>query len=111
MNKYFVVLMVLIVCSLIVIYTQRASSTSNKKSFKHIVQNEFRQYKVIEKNESFVICEINSRNELEEFIVIRIDSNQKKNIRTFGRRVTFTYSKQPSLREMRKDFAPYLSNI
>ena len=77
MNKYFVVLIVLIVCSLIVIYTQRASSTSNKKSFKHIVQNEFSQYKVIEKNESFVICEINSRNELEEFIVIRIETVNK----------------------------------
>ncbi len=46
----------------------------------------------------------------DELVLIRIDPDQKKNMRSFGRRVTFTYPKQPSLREMRKDFAPYLQN-
>jgi hypothetical protein len=70
---------------------------------------EFGKYKVIEKNQTIMICEINHRNELDELVFIRIDPNQKKNIRSFGRRVTFTYSKQPSVREMRQDFAQYLS--
>lgn len=108
MDKYLVVAIVVIVCILIVIYTQRANSGSSNKSFKQIVQNEFSKYRVIEKNQTLMICEINHRNEPDELVLIRIDPNQKKNIRNFGRRVTFTYPKQPSIREMRKDFAPYL---
>jgi hypothetical protein len=108
MDKYLVVAIVVIVCILIVIYTQRVNSGSSNKSFKKIVQNEFSKYKVIEKNQTLMICEMNHRNEPDELVLIRIDPNQKKNIRNFGRRVTFTYPKQPSIREMRKDFAPYL---
>ncbi|WP_313036011.1 hypothetical protein [Acinetobacter sp.] len=108
MEKYLVVAIVVVVCILLVIYTQRAEGNSTQKSLKEIVQKEFPQYKVIEKNQTIMICEINHRNEPDELIFIRIDPNQKKNIRTFGRRVTFTYSKQPSIKEMRKDFAPYL---
>ena len=109
MNKYLVVAIVVIVCIVLVIYTQRAAPGSASTSLKDIVQKEFDKYKVIEKNQTIMICEINHRNELDELVFIRIDPNQKKNIRNFGRRVTFTYSKQPSLKEMRKDFAPYLS--
>ena len=108
MEKYLVVAIVVVVCILLVIYTQRADTSSTEKSLKEIVQKEFPQYKVIEKNQTIMICEINHRNEPDELIFIRIDPNQKKNVRNFGRRVTFTYSKQPSVREMRKDFAPYL---
>ena len=103
MEKYLVVA--------IVIYTQRgagSSSRSGNSSFKDIVQKEFMKYKVIERNQTIMICEMNPRNQLEELVLIRIDPNQKKNIRNFGRRVTFTYPKQPSMSEMRKDFAPYL---
>jgi len=93
----------------IIIYTQRADTGSASRSFKDIVQKEFNKYKVIEKNQTIMICEINHRNELDELVLIRIDPSQKKNFRNFGRRITFTYSKQPSVREMRQDFAPYLS--
>ena len=109
MDKYLVVAIVVIVCIGIVIYTQRADAASTSRSFKDIVQKEFGKYKVIEKNQIIMICEINHRNELDELVFIQIDPNQKKNIRSFGRRVTFTYSKQPSVREMRQDFAQYLS--
>ncbi|OTG61585.1 hypothetical protein B9T29_10485 [Acinetobacter sp. ANC 3903] len=109
MDKYLVVAIVVIVCIGIVIYTQRADAGSTNRSFKDIVQKEFGKYKVIEKNQTIMICEINHRNELDELVFIRIDPNQKKNIRSFGRRVTFTYSKQPSVREMRQNFAQYLS--
>lgn len=109
MDKYLVVAIVVIVCIGIVIYTQRTDVGSTSRSFKDIVQKEFGKYKVIEKNQTIMICEINYRNELDELVFIRIDPNQKKNIRNFGRRVTFTYSKQPSVGEMHQDFAQYLS--
>ncbi len=108
MDKYLVVAIVVIACIVLVIYTQRADSGSAKKSFKDIVQKEFSPYKVIERNGVIVIGEYNTHDQFEERIMIRIDQNKKKNIRNFGRRVTFTYSKQPSVREMRQDFAPYL---
>lgn len=111
MDKYLVVAIVIAICIVIVIYTQRgeSSSRSGNTSFKDIVQKEFMKYKVIERNQTIMICEMNHRNEPDELVLIRIDPNQKKNIRNFGRRVTFTYSKQPSVREMRQDFAQYLS--
>lgn len=110
MDKYLVVAVVIIICIVMVIYTQRGgnSSRSSNASFKDIVQKEFTKYTVVERNQTIMICEMNPRNQLEELVLIRIDPNQKKNIRNFGRRVTFTYPKQPSLSEMRKDFAPYL---
>ncbi|NNG81778.1 hypothetical protein HLH16_07380 [Acinetobacter sp. ANC 5378] len=110
MDKYLVVAIVIAICIVMVIYTQRGESPSRSgnMSFKDIVQKEFRKYKVIERNQTIMICEMNHRNEPDELVFIRIDPNQKKNIRNFGRRVTFTYPKQPSIGEMRKDFAPYL---
>jgi len=110
MDKYLVVAVVIIICIVMVIYTQRGgnSSRSGNASFKDIVQKEFPKYTVVERNQTIMICEMNPRNQLEELVLIRIDPNQKKNIRNFGRRVTFTYPKQPSMSEMRKDFAPYL---
>ncbi|NNH01091.1 hypothetical protein HLH18_09500 [Acinetobacter sp. ANC 5414] len=110
MEKYLVVAIVIAICIVMVIYTQRgeSSSCSGNASFKDIVQKEFMKYKVIERNQTIMICEMNHRNEPDELVLIRIDPNQKKNIRNFGRRVTFTYPKQPSIGEMRKDFAPYL---
>ena len=110
MDKYLVVAIVIAICIVMVIYTQRgeSSSRSGNTSFKDIVQKEFPKYTVVERNQTIMICEMNPRNQLEELVLIRIDPNQKKNIRNFGRRVTFTYPKQPSMSEMRKDFAPYL---
>ena len=110
MEKYLVVAIVIAICIVMVIYTQRgeSSSRSGNTSFKDIVQKEFVKYKVIERNQTIMICEINHRNEPDELVLIRIDPNQKKNRRSFGRRVTFTYPKQPPIGEMRKDFAPYL---
>jgi hypothetical protein len=110
MDKYLIVAIVIAICIVMVIYTQRgeSSSRSGNTSFKDIVQKEFMKYKVIERNQTIMICEINHRNEPDELVLIRIDPNQKKNIRNFGRRVTFTYPKQPSIGEMRKDFAQYL---
>ena len=75
------------------------------------MQKEFSQYHVIERNQTIMICEVSDDHQPDELVLIRIDPNQKKNMRSFGRRMTFTYPKQPSLREMRKDFAPYLQIV
>ena len=72
------------------------------------MQKEFSQHQVVERSQSIMVCEVSEGHQLDELVLIRIDPDQKKNMRSFGRRMTFTYPKQPSLREMRKDFAPYL---
>ena len=111
MDKYWVVAIVVVFCIFLVIYTQRAHVSPSKMSFKEIVQKEFSQYQVVERSQSIMICEVSEGHQPDELILIRIDPNQKKNMRNFGRRMTFTYPKQPSLREMRKDFAPYLQIV
>ena len=110
MEKYLIVGMVAILCIALVIYTQLGSNDSKgKQTFKQQVQKAFSQYQVIEKFDSIMICEVNHRNELEELVVIRIDPEQKKNVRQFGRRITITYPKQPSIKELQKDAHPYLN--
>lgn len=109
MDKFVLVGIVFVLCIVLVIYTQLSSgSSSSAKTLKQKLQNEFPKYKIIEKSDTLMICEISHRNEPEELVIIRIDSNQKKNIRTFGRRATITYPKQPSIKEIKKDVVPYL---
>ena len=85
------------------------SPAGGQKNFKQIVQQAFGRYKVIEKNYTIMICEINHRNEPEELVLIRIDPAQKKNLRISGRMLIATYPKAPSVREMRKDFKDYVT--
>ena len=109
MEKYLIVAVVLVICIGIVVYTQMASGTKLEgQSLKQAVQKAFPKYKVIEKQGTIMICEINHRNEPDELVFIRIDPNQKKNIRNFGRRATITYSQKPSMKEIKKDVIPYL---
>ena len=110
MDKYLVVAMVFVVCILILIYTQiDRQPKSAKMSFKQILQKEFPTYKVVERNQNMIICkEIPNRRIDEELVLIRIDPNQQKNLRNSGKMLIATYSKQPSVREMKKDFAAYL---
>lgn len=109
MEKYLIVTFVLLICIVIVAYTQMASGIKLEgQSLKHAVQKAFPKYQVIEKHGTIMILQINHRNEPEELVFIRIDPNQKKNIRNFGRRVTITYSKKPSIHEIKKDVIPYL---
>ena len=110
MDKYLVVVMVFVVCILILIYTQiDRQPKSAKMCFKQLLQKEFPAYKVVERNQNMIICkEIPNRRMDEELVLIRIDAEQKKNLRTSGKMLIATYSKQPSVREMKKDFAAYL---
>lgn len=110
MNNYLVVVIVFVICILILIYTQiDRQPKSAKISFKQILEKEFPTYKVVERNQNMIICkEIPDRRMDEELVLIRIDAEQNKNLRTSGKMLIATYSKQPSIREMKKDFAAYL---
>lgn len=109
-EKYLVVAIVFAACMLMVIYTQRDHSKSAKKlSLKEKIQQEFPQYKVIERNENILICKKISNTHIdEELMLIRIDPNQQKNLRTVGKMLIATYHKPPSIREIRKDSISYL---
>lgn len=110
MDKYLVVVVVLLACILIVIYTQKVPSTQEKnESLKFKLQKAFPKYKVIERSNAWMICEINHRQELNELVIIRIDENQKKNIRQYGRTVMLTYPHLPKLNTLKKDIAQYLN--
>ena len=110
MNNYLVVVIVFVICILILVYTQiDRQPKSAKMSFKQILEKEFPTYKVVERNQNMIICkEIPDRRMDEELVLIRIDAEQNKNLRTSGKMLIATYSKQPSIREMKKDFAAYL---
>lgn len=109
MEKYLIVGLVLFILILVVWYTQASSGESkDPTTLKQTLQKAFPEYTVIEKNGTIMICEINQRNEPDERVIIRIDSNQEKNIRMFGQRATITYKKPPSIREIKKDVSPYL---
>ena len=108
MDKYAVAAIVFVLCIVLIIYTQMNDSSSTGKSFKQIVQNAFPKFKIIEKHETIMICEINHRNEPEELVFVRVDPNQQKNIRFSGRMMIVTYPKQPSVREMKKDLSKHL---
>ena len=95
-------------CILMVIYTQITPSFKDSQSLKSQLQKAFPQLKIIEKNGTVMLCEINHRNEPEELVFIRIDPQQEKSIRSFGRRVTLTYPKYPSIKEIKKDAMPYI---
>ncbi|WP_111858011.1 hypothetical protein [Acinetobacter sp. CFCC 10889] len=110
MEKYLIVAIVFAACVLLVIYTQMDHSKSTKKlSLKEKVQQEFPQYKVIERNENIVICReiVGSRID-EELVLIRVDEHQNKNLRTVGKMLIATYKKPPSIREIRKDTIGYV---
>lgn len=109
MEKYYIVGLVLVLCIALVMYTQIGSNQGKgHQTLKQSVQKAFPKYKVIEKQETIVICKIIQGTELEELVVLRIDPNQQKNIRNYGRRATITYSKKPMMNELKKDVAPYL---
>lgn len=110
MEKYLIVAVVFAACVLLVIYTQMDHSKATKKlSLKEKIQKEFPQYKVIERNENIIICrEVASSLVDDELVLIRIDANQTKNLRTVGKMLIATYNKSPSIREIRKDTTSYV---
>lgn len=110
-EKYLIVAIVFAACILLIIYTQLDDRKKEDPSlsFKEKLQKEFPNYKIVERNQNIIICrEIANQRIPEELVLIRIDAEQKKNLRNSGEMLIATYSKQPSLREIRKDTANYL---
>lgn len=110
-EKYLVVGVAVAVCLVLIAYTQFSGRNAEDKSlsFKDKLQKSFVGFKVVERNENLIICrEVENQRIPEELVLIRIDPNQQKNLRTSGRMLIATYSKQPSIREVKKDAAAYL---
>ncbi len=102
-----IILFIIVVVILALVVRQVKQKTPTAKySFKQIVQKTFPKYKIIEKNQQIMICEINHRNEPDELVFIRIGN--PKNIRKSGRMVIADYPKAPSPQEMKSDFGRYL---
>lgn len=109
MDKYSIVILVLIFCIILVVYTQKGESKLAKpKVLKDKIQQAFPTFKVIEKFSTIVLSGMNVRGEEEELVTIRIDENQQKNIRLYGRMMIVTYTKEPSEKELKKDLSQHL---
>ena len=111
MDKYLIIVIVLVACILMIVYTQmEIKPKTDPLSLKDMLQKEFPMYKIVERNQNIIICkEIPNRRVDEELVLIRIDPNQQKNLRNSGKMLIATYAKQPSLREIKKDAAAYLN--
>ena len=111
MDKYLIIVIVLVVCILMIVYTQMETKPkTDPLSLKDMLQKEFPMYKIVERNQNIIICkEIPNQRVDEELVLIRIDPNQQKNLRNTGKMLIATYAKQPSLREIKKDAAAYLN--
>lgn len=102
------------VCFLVFFYLKKRKlnpkiNTLVKRPFKQQVQDGFSNYRIIDKNNMLMICEYNHRNEPEELVFIRINRTLvKKNLKHSGRMLIAEYPYEPSLTEMRSDFAHYL---
>mgnify|MGYP000352473464 CR=1 FL=1 len=109
MNKLMIVGIVLIFCILMVVYTQIDAKSAKGMDLKEQLQLAFPEYKVIDKYGTWVIGLENQRQYFEERVIIRIDPAQDKNIRHSGQTKILTYSKQPTLRQIKKDIANHLA--
>lgn len=79
-----------------------------KLQLKELVKNTFPKYKIIEKHQTIMICEIDHRNEPDELVFIRISPNQRKNIKKSGRMLICDYPQNPTAKEMLSDFRGHL---
>lgn len=86
----------------------KKNKKAEKLPLKDIVKKTFPQYKIIEKHQTIIICEINHRNEPDELVFIRIKPNEAKNIRKSGRMLICDYPQTPTAKEMLSDFRGHL---
>ncbi|ANF82021.1 hypothetical protein A3K93_07290 [Acinetobacter sp. NCu2D-2] len=77
-------------------------------NFIQILKETFPQYHILKRNDAYMICEINHRNEPEEIVIIRINQRNSKEIRPVGRILAVSYSHYPSIKEMQSDFKTHL---
>ncbi len=82
--------------------------SNSKLPLKELVKKTFPKYKIIEKHQTIMICEINHRNETDELVFIRIKPNEAKKIRKSGRMLICDYPRNPTAQEMLFDFRGHL---
>lgn len=68
-------------------------------NFFQMLKTTYPNYHILKRNDAFMICEINHRNEPDELVIIRINPKALKQIRSLGRMLAFNYSKYPSVKE------------
>ena len=83
---------------------QRRFKASSSSNFKQKVQNAFPKYTVLLRSQSVMICELDTRGQPEELVVIRIVPNASKSLSFKSRILVATYPNEPSVHEMRRDF-------
>ena len=76
----------------------------SSSSFKQKVQNAFPKYTVLLRSQSVMICELDTRGQPEELVVIRIVPNASKSLIFKSRILVATYPTEPSVPEMKRDF-------
>jgi hypothetical protein len=81
---------------------------TEKLPLKEVVKKTFPKYKIIEKHQTIMICEINHRDEPDELVFIRIKPNEAKNIKKSGRMLICDYPQNPTAQEMLSDFRGHL---
>ena len=84
-------------------------SSNSKLTLKELVKKTFPKYKIIEKHQTVMICEINHRNEPEELVFIRITPNQQKTIKKSGRMLIADYPYIPTEKQLKLDFGQHLN--
>lgn len=83
--------------------------SNSKLPLKELVKKTFPKYKIIEKHQTVMICEINHRNEPEELVFIRITPNQQKSIKKSGRMLIADYPYIPTAKQLKLDFGQHLN--
>lgn len=111
--KLSILIISLLILSFILIRSRNQKKGNQRNNNPHLelkdlVKNTFPKYKVIEKHKTIMICEINHRNEPDELVFIRINPNQRKNIKKSGRMLICDYPKKPTSKEMLSDFRGHL---
>jgi len=102
---------VVLLISLILIIkktTEKKIEKEENLALKKLVKRTFPKYKIIEKHQTIMICEIDHRNEPDELVFIRINQNQRKKIKKSGRMLICDYPKNPTAKEMLIDFKGHL---
>ena len=82
----------------------RSFKKSSPTNFKQKVQNAFPSYTVLHRSQSVMICELDTRGQPEELVVIRIVPSASKSLSFKSRILVATYPNEPSIHEMRRDF-------
>lgn len=99
----------ILLIGLILVIRKNQNKKQKNINLKELVKKTFPKYKIIEKNQAIMICEINHRNEPDELVFIRIKPNQRKTIKKSGRMLIVEYPNRPKINELKNDLGKHLN--